>query len=66
MSRNCKTYNKSLVRRGETMLSFDAMAQWNTELNEMNHKKEGNQYKYPDTLMEALGYVHAYLLLPYR
>lgn len=42
------------------MLSFDAMTQWDTELNEMNHKKEGNQYKYPDTLMEALWYVHAY------
>ncbi|GBL41518.1 hypothetical protein EMGBD3_08860 [Nitrosarchaeum sp.] len=48
------------------MLSFDAMTQWDTELNEMNHKKEGNQYKYPDTLMEALWYVHAYFLLPYR
>jgi hypothetical protein len=40
MSRNWKTYNKSLVRRGEIMLSFDAMKQWSAELNEMNHKKE--------------------------
>jgi len=66
MSRNWKTYNKSLVRRGEIMLSFDAMQHWNAELDLMNHKKEGNQYKYPDTFMEALGYVHAYLGLPYR
>ncbi len=42
MKRNWKKYNKSLVRRGEIMLSFDAMEQWGTELKEMNHNKEGH------------------------
>ena len=32
----------------------------------MNHKKEGNRYQYPESFMEALGYVHLYLGLPYR
>ena len=41
MNRNWKKYNTSLVRRGEIMLSFDAMELWGTELKEMNHKKEG-------------------------
>ena len=41
MKRNWKKYNKSLVRRGEIMLSFDAIDSWSTELKEMNHKKEG-------------------------
>ena len=48
------------------MLSFDAMKSWSTELKEMNHKKEGNRYQYPESFMEALGYVHLYLGLPYR
>jgi len=66
MNRNWKQYNRSLVRRGEIMLSFDAMEQWSAELKEMNHKKEGNRYQYPESFMEALGYVHLYLGLPYR
>ena len=48
------------------MLSFDAMEQWGTELKEMNRRKEGHQYVYPESFMEALGYCHAYLHLPYR
>ena len=40
-NRNWEKYNKSLVRRGETMLSFDAIDSWSTELKEINHKKEG-------------------------
>jgi len=35
MNRNWKQYNRSLVRRGEIMLSFDAMEQWSAELKEM-------------------------------
>ena len=57
MNRNWKKYNTSLVRRGEIMLSFDAVEQWGTELKEMNHKKEGRQYVYPESFMEALGEV---------
>ena len=41
MKRNWKKYNKSLVRRGEIILSFDAIDSWSTELKKMNHKKEG-------------------------
>ena len=66
MNRNWKKYNQSLVRRGEIMLFFDAIDSWSTELKEMNHKKEGRQYIYPESFMEALGYCHLYLNLPYR
>ena len=66
MKRNWKKYNKSLVRRGEIMLSFDAIDSWSTELKEMNHKKEGRQFVYPETFMEALGCCHLYLHLPFR
>ena len=57
MKRNWKKYNKSLVRRGEIMLSFDAIDSWSTELKEMNHGKEGHQFVYPESFMEALGIV---------
>lgn len=66
MKRNWKKYNQTLVRRGEIMLSFDAMEQWSTELKEMNRGKEGRRYVYPETFMEALGYCHLYLHLPFR
>ena len=46
MNRNWKKYNKSLARRGEIMLSFDAMKQWGAELKDMNREKEGHQYVY--------------------
>ncbi len=48
------------------MLSFDAIEQWSQELKEMNHGKEGNRFVYPESFMEALGYVHLYLGLPFR
>ncbi len=48
------------------MLSFDAIDSWGTELKEMNHKKEGHQFVYPESFMEALGYCHLYLHLPFR
>ena len=66
MKRNWKKYNKSLVRRGEIMLSFDAMESWSTELKEMNHKKDGHRFVYSESFMEALGYCHLYLHLPFR
>ena len=66
MNRNWKKYNQSLVRRGEIMLSFDAMEQWNIELKEMNRGKEGSRYQYPESFMESLGYIHLYLGLPFR
>ena len=66
MKRNWKKYNQSLVRRGEIMLSFDAMEQWSAELKEMNQGKEGHRFAYPETFMEALGCCHLYLHLPYR
>lgn len=66
MKRNWKKYNPSLVRRGEIMLSFDVIESWSQELKEMNRGKEGNRFVYPESFMEALGYVHLYLGLPFR
>jgi hypothetical protein len=42
--RNWKNYNESLVRRGEILLDFDVIDNWNTELIEMNKNKEGRKF----------------------
>src|SRR3954452_24170469 len=63
---NWPVYNKSLVRRGEILLGFDAIDNWDTKLKEMNKDKVGEPFSYPDTFLLMLGYAKAYFHLPYR
>ena len=64
--RNWKNYNESLVRRGEILLDFDIIDNWNHELEEMNKNKEGRKFVYPDSFIKLLGYMRTYFHLPYR
>ena len=64
--RNWKNYNESLVRRGEVLLNFDIIDNWNTELEEMNQGKKGRKFVYPDSFIKLLGYMRTYFHLPYR
>jgi hypothetical protein len=59
-------YNRSLVRRGEILLGFDVIDNWDTELKEMNKDKVGEPFQYPNTFLLLLGYAKAYFHLPYR
>src|SRR4029078_2488871 len=59
-------YNRFLVRRGEILLCFDVINNWDTELKEMDKNKVGEIFHYPDTFRLVLGYAKAYFLLPYR
>jgi hypothetical protein len=59
-------YNRSLVRRGEILLGFDVINNWETELKEMNKDKVGEPFHYPNTFLLLLGYAKAYFHLPYR
>jgi len=59
-------YNESLVRRGEILLGFDVIDNWDIELEEMNRGKTGEPFLYPDTFVLMLGYAKAYFHLPYR
>ena len=59
-------YNQSLVRRGEILLGFDVINNWDTELKEMNKDKVGEPFHYPNTFLLFLGYAKAYFHLPYR
>jgi hypothetical protein len=40
----------------------DFLSGWEEELNKMNKKKEGAKYRYPNSLMNMLAAIHAYLL----
>ncbi|MGD9535009.1 MAG: IS5 family transposase [Candidatus Nitrosocosmicus sp.] len=59
-------YNESLVRRGEILLGFDVIDNWDKELEEMNRGKPGEPFHYPDTFVMMLGYAKVYFHLPYR
>ena len=59
-------YNKSLVRRGEILLGFDVIDNWDKELEKMNNGKTGEPFHYPDTFVLMLGYAKVYFHLPYR
>jgi hypothetical protein len=64
--RNWKNYNESLVKRGEILLDFDVIDNWDSELEKMNEGKEGRKFVYPDSFIKLLGYMRAYFHLPYR
>lgn len=66
MVRNWKTINRSLVTRGELIMSWDIVDSWQEELDAMNKGKEGKQFVYPESFMQALAYARVYFGLPYR
>jgi hypothetical protein len=63
---NWSTYNQSLVRRGEILLGFDVIDNWDNELKEMSQGKIGEPFHYPNTFLLLLGHAKAYFHLPYR
>ena len=63
---NWRNYNESLVKRGEILLDFDVIDNWDNELEEMNKDKEGRKFVYPDSFIKLLGYMRVYFHLPYR
>jgi transposase len=55
------------VRRGEILFAHDFLdLWWDIEIEDMNEKKEGRRYRYPDSLILVIGYIRVYLHLPYR
>src|SRR6476620_8620049 len=63
---NWSSYNQSLVRRGEILLGFDVINNWDIELKEMNKDKVEELFHYPNTFLLLLGYAKVYFHLPYR
>lgn len=64
--RDCSKYNEELVRRGEILLDFSIMDEWNMELKKANDGKVGEPYHYPEAFMRLLGFIRLLFHLPYR
>ena len=54
-------YNQFLVRRGEILIGFDVINNWDAELKEMNKDKIGEPFHYPNTFLLLLGYAKSVL-----
>jgi hypothetical protein len=59
-------YNRSLVRRGEILFSYDFLDEWDIVLAKMNENKKGKKFIYPASLILVIGYIRLYFHLPYR
>jgi len=64
--RDWKRINEALVKRGELLLDLDFVKGWEKELDAMNRGKEGARFRYPDSFIRLLLFMHVYLHLPYR
>lgn len=60
------SYNRSLVRRGEILLSYDFLDNWGSELAKMNKNKKGKPFVFPNSFILAIGYIRYSFHLPYR
>jgi len=65
-ARDWRRVNEGLVKRGEILLDLRILDRWDSELAEMNARKEGGRYVYPEIFVRLLGYVHLLFHLPYR
>lgn len=57
---NWPSHNESLVRRGQVLLDFDLLDEWDNELSRMNQGKVGEPSYYPESFIQLLGYMRAY------
>jgi hypothetical protein len=60
------SYNRSLVRRGEILFSYNYLDTWDSELEVMNQNKMGKPFLFPNSFILAIGYIRYAFQLPYR
>jgi hypothetical protein len=60
------SYNRSLVRRGEILFSYDFLDTWDSDLERMNKNKNGKPFIFPDSFILVIGYIRISFRLPYR
>lgn len=60
------SYNRSLVRRGEILFSYDFLDTWGYELDRMNKGKKGKPFVFPNSFILVIGYIRYSFHLPYR
>ena len=54
-------YQKQLVRRGEFLLDFKWVSSWDSELEQMNKKKRGRPYVFPNSMLTLQSVWHQFL-----
>jgi hypothetical protein len=65
-SRNWAEVNAQLVRRGEFYLDLECVKNWQRELKQMNRKKSGAPYKYPNSFILFASVIYSFFRMPYR
>jgi len=63
---NWRVKNSKYVREGELYLDFGFLCKWKQEIKQLNRKKEGGQYEYPDSLFRFCSVLKIVFHLPYR
>ena len=60
------SYNRSLVRRGEILFSYDFLDSWGSEIEKMNKNKKGKPFVFPNSFILVIGYIRTSFRLPFR
>jgi hypothetical protein len=60
-NRNWQIYQKELVLQGEFFFDLQFLENWDDELQEMNRRKMGAPYKYPNSLFKWLSPLYSFL-----
>lgn len=66
VNRDWRNINNRLVQQGTILIDVDFLANWNSELAEMNACKEGAKFVYPDSCIRYAGTTRCLLGLEYR
>ena len=53
-NRDWKEYNEKLVKRGEFYVNPRFLDSWRDEIKELNHRKVGQPFLYPPSMIEFL------------
>jgi len=57
-NRNWREIDKKYLNRGEYLINPTFLKSWNDEIGELNKRKIGEPYLYPNSLIEFAGYFH--------
>lgn len=57
-NRNWKEYNEELIMRGYFYFNPEFLDKWNEEIEQMNNRKVGEPYLYPESMIKFLAILH--------
>jgi hypothetical protein len=60
-NRDWKVYHEELITRGEFFIDLDFLENWDCELAQMNYRKVGKPYEYPDSLFKWISPISTFL-----